>query len=322
MIKISLILPVYNTSSYLEKCVVSCESQNLTKDEFEVIIVNDGSTDNSLQIAKDLEQKYDNVVILDQSNQGLSMARNNGTEIARGEYLWFIDSDDFIAKNCIKEIVEIMDAKQLDMFGVGPSIPFRESFPADFDRDRQLTKVYNGEEWILHGMAFIGAWAYVFRKTFFQSLDFGFYPGIYFEDTEFMPKAFFMAGRICSLSDLSCYSYVQRPGSIMNSPYTEKKINDIGKIVNSFSDFIKTHNLTGEIRLKFQHILSQQYMAGLVGISKIKSPTLLKTWVSTIPKEQLLIYGKNIMEKIFQFIAFKSPKSFYFLKNSWGGGKL
>lgn len=318
MIKISLILPVYNTAIFLEKCVRSCELQDLSQEEFEVIIVNDGSTDNSLKVATDLKSIYSNIIILNQNNQGVSMARNNGAEIARGKYIWFIDSDDFITKNCLAKIVNIMDSKELDMFGVGPSITFVTDFPDNFKPDEHLTKEYGGAEWLLYGMQFIGAWAYVFKKEFFYSLGFGFYPQIYFEDSEFIPKAFYKAKRICSLSKFSCYSYVQREGSIMNSPLSEKKINDIGKIVISFCDFIISEDLKGLTLMKFRQLLSQQYIAGISGIVRLQSLKLLNDWLNSIPTKFLMIYGVNMFEKLFQLVAYKSPRLFYQLKKMGG----
>lgn len=244
MIKISLILPAYNTSEYLEKCVESCVEQNIPSSDYEIIIVNDGSTDCTLSIAEKLKKRYSNIVILNQKNQGLSMARNNGASIANGEYLWFIDSDDFIANDCLGKIIEILDRKNLDVLGVAPMIPFKESFPYDFNELVDMTPVMSGKEWIEHGIDFIGAWAYVFRKSFWEGNGFQFYPGIYFEDSELIPKVRYKAKRIASFSTFSCYSYVQRQGSIMNSPMSEKKIMDLGIIVNSYTKFIDEEKRT------------------------------------------------------------------------------
>ena len=95
--KFSIIVPVYNTEKYLKRCLDSIKSQSFK--DYEVIIVNDGSTDNS----SDTISKYPYKVI-NQENQGLSMARNNGVKEASGEYLIFLDSDDYIEKNLLKEI--------------------------------------------------------------------------------------------------------------------------------------------------------------------------------------------------------------------------
>ena len=112
-LKFSIILPAYNVDAFLQKCVETCEMQNINHKEYEIIIINDGSTDSTLQLAQTLQQSYSNIKILSQNNQGLSMARNNGAKIAQGKYLWFIDSDDYISHNCLKDIFEVAESYQL-----------------------------------------------------------------------------------------------------------------------------------------------------------------------------------------------------------------
>ena len=316
MIKISLILPAYNTADYLRKCVSSCETQNIPDDAYEIIIVNDGSTDKTLEIAQDLKTKFGNIVILSQENQGLSQARNNGIKIARGEYIWFIDSDDVITQNCLKSIIEVMDKLQLDMFGVGPSIPFKPVFPKNFTTSNDTTPIMTGHEWTLNGPRFIGAWGYVFRKAFWFNNNFSFYPGICFEDTEFIPKACFKATKISSLSTFSCYSYIQRAGSIMNSPISEKKIFDISKIVNSYSEFINDidADYDNDIICHFKQFRSSQILSGINHIVKLKNLPLLKRWLNTIPKHKKTLYGKNLIENIYQYTALNHPILYFYIR--------
>lgn len=105
-VKVSAIVPVYNTEKFLEKCIRSIMSQTLK--EIEIICINDGSTDNSLEILKKLQKEDNRIIIIDKKNEGVSIARNIGIERARGEFLSFIDSDDWIDKNyyeiCYKKL--------------------------------------------------------------------------------------------------------------------------------------------------------------------------------------------------------------------------
>lgn len=94
MVKYSFIVPVYNTSNYLKKCIDSLVNQ--TYKSFEIIIVNDGSTDNSLDIINGYKESNKNIKIINQKNGGLSNARNNGVKKASGEYIIFVDSDDYV----------------------------------------------------------------------------------------------------------------------------------------------------------------------------------------------------------------------------------
>ena len=114
-IKLSVIIPVYNAEKYIVECLDSIYNQNLNNDEFEVIIVNDGSKDHSQQVIEDCLQKTSNAILINQQNQGVSQARNNGLSIAKGEYVIFIDSDDFLIPNYLDKLLKIAIDNSLDI---------------------------------------------------------------------------------------------------------------------------------------------------------------------------------------------------------------
>lgn len=97
---LSIIVPVYNTEKYLETCLESLLNQDIEKSMYEVICVNDGSTDGSLAILQEYAKQYDNIILIDKENEGVSIARNVGMEKAQGDYVWFIDADDWVARQC------------------------------------------------------------------------------------------------------------------------------------------------------------------------------------------------------------------------------
>ena len=115
MVKLSYVVPVYNVEAYVRSCLESLYAQGLSEDEFEVVCVNDGSTDTSLQILEDFQKDHNNMTIRTIPNGGSSNARNTGVGIARGEYIFFIDSDDYIAENTVKPLLELAMEKQIDM---------------------------------------------------------------------------------------------------------------------------------------------------------------------------------------------------------------
>ena len=102
--KVSVIIPAYNVEKFLKKCVGSVLSQTLK--ELEIICINDGSKDNSLEILKKFEKENDNIIVIDQENQGVSVARNNGIELANGEYIYFLDGDDYLDKRFFEYFYE------------------------------------------------------------------------------------------------------------------------------------------------------------------------------------------------------------------------
>ena len=104
MVKVSVIVPVYNNEEYLDKCLSSLTEQSL--DDIEIICVNDGSSDSSLDILNRYEQKDNRIVVLSQENQGAGASRNNGIDIANGEYISFVDADDWLEENALKKLYE------------------------------------------------------------------------------------------------------------------------------------------------------------------------------------------------------------------------
>ena len=108
--KLSIVVPVYNVEQYVRKCILSIVNQDddLFK-SFEVIIVNDGSKDKSVEQIQDLVDKYDNITLINQENLSLSVARNNGMAMAKGDYVWFIDSDDWITSDAVKYVLLHLD---------------------------------------------------------------------------------------------------------------------------------------------------------------------------------------------------------------------
>jgi glycosyltransferase involved in cell wall biosynthesis len=114
---ISIIVPIYNTEKYIERCINSIRNQ--TYSNIEIILVNDGSTDRSLEICNEMAARDKRIVVLSQVNSGVSVARNNGLSFAHGEYIAFVDSDDYIKENMYKELIELMERKEVDLICCG-----------------------------------------------------------------------------------------------------------------------------------------------------------------------------------------------------------
>ncbi|GET45348.1 glycosyltransferase family 2 protein [Capnocytophaga felis] len=115
--KLSIIIPVYNTEKYLEDCVSSLFDQHIPQGDFEIILINDGSTDGSLQICNQLSEKHENICVIDQENKGQSVARNVGLKQAKGKYIYFIDSDDYLNSGYLGDFLKIIDDNNLDFLG-------------------------------------------------------------------------------------------------------------------------------------------------------------------------------------------------------------
>ena len=231
MIKYSFIVPVYNTSKYLDKCLKSLVNQ--TFNDFEIIIVNDGSTDNSKSIIYNYQKKYNNIKLINQKNQGLSSARNNGVKEASGKYLLFIDSDDYVECNLLKEIDKEINEVEVLRYQVMIE-----------DEDGNNVKTFNEKNFdvingfdafkMLSNYHFVEpAWCYVFKKDYYLDNNFKFETGVYHEDYGLIPYVIYKARKVKSISYIG-YHYVQRCGSIMNN-------NDYKKTVKKAFDMLKQY---------------------------------------------------------------------------------
>ncbi len=116
---ISFIVPVYNTELYLEECLTSLLNQNISHDEYEIVCINDGSTDGSSEILYKYASKHHNIVVIDKENGGVSSARNVGIDVAKGDYIWFFDSDDVLKSNSLLSLKSIITENKFDRIRVG-----------------------------------------------------------------------------------------------------------------------------------------------------------------------------------------------------------
>lgn len=121
-ISISIILPIYNVRSYISDCLESLLNQDLELDNYEIICVNDGSTDGTEIVVNEYVCKYKNIYLINQKNQGVSSARNAGFDMARGDYIWFIDPDDYISANVLSYILKIFKEKNCSLIKIEKDI--------------------------------------------------------------------------------------------------------------------------------------------------------------------------------------------------------
>lgn len=261
---LSIIIPVYNTSSFLVKCVESCENQNISKDDYEIIIINDGSTDTSEIVIDELCLKYTNIRRFFHSNKGLSATRNRGLELANGNYVWFVDSDDWIKENCLASIVNKCEELKLDAFQVGACNVY----------DERIERIYNvNENRISRGKDLIGLDDYyyvcapftIYRRSFLLDNALHFFTGIYHEDCEFTPRAYYYANKISGTNDIIYYVY-NNTNSITHNP-TPKRAYDLLTVIKHLDIFSK--DFPGVERVSFSKEISVDLNLLLTFISKL-----------------------------------------------------
>lgn len=232
--KYSIIVPAYNTEKYIDKCLKSIFSN--TYKNFEVIIVNDGSTDKTEDIINKYIKKYDNIIYIKQKNMGLSLARNNGVKKATGDYLLFIDSDDYVEKNLLENINKDID--DLDVLRYQLNMVFNDKIIPYGEKEFNVTNGIDAFEKIVRYKFIEMAALYVINRKYYLDNNFMFEKDVYHEDYGLLPLVITTAKKVKSINYLG-YNYVQRDGSIMSSNDTEKMKKKMDDMLFLFTKAIK-----------------------------------------------------------------------------------
>lgn len=230
---LSIIVPVYNVEQYIRPCLESILRQKLDAADYEIIIVNDGTRDGSMEMINDIIQQHGNIIVINQENQGLSMARNAGLKHAGGKYILFVDSDDLLLNDTLKPILDCTKDSSVDMVMGGflkltdqqinndvPVLGFVKE-PVEMSGEEAFIRFFNPRECYV--------WRTLFRKDFLIANHIRFLPGIYFEDIPFTTECYLKANRCVSLS-IPFYIYRQRPNSIVSS-VNKNKIKDYNIVI-------------------------------------------------------------------------------------------
>lgn len=240
LVKISIIIPVYNVEQYLEKCLNSV----LVDNQFagQVICVNDGSTDGSLAILEEYakraesgEWRVESFLVIDQPNAGLSAARNTGLNYATGDYVFFLDSDDWVLPGALERILSRIDGEDVVYFNAKKYYEEQNEYEGDYALE-ELNHI-SGQTYFAavydkpRNLPYVCVWGGFYKRSFLLENNLYNEPGIYHEDTYFTPQVLLKAQRVSSVNEY-LYVYRVRKGSIVGAIY-KKHIRDVHFIVNS-----------------------------------------------------------------------------------------
>lgn len=284
--KVSIIVPVYNVYEYLEKCLDSLVKQTLK--DIEIIVVNDGSPDNSQEIIDKYAKKYRNIKSFIKENGGLSDARNYGIKHASGEYIAFLDSDDYVKVDMYEKMYKKAKEKDFDMVVCDidylyPDNTLRVSSGVDEDTT-DIKKTYLN----IHP----AAWNKIFKKDLFKN-DVYFKKNVWFEDVEFIYR---MLPYIKSIGVVKedFNQYVQRPGSISNT--VNMKLYHYIDNMNGVIDFYKERKLYGEYKKELEYAYVRYIYATFIrSVKKFDYKEYLKAvdMAITNVKKQFPKYRRN-----------------------------
>lgn len=264
--KISIIVPVYNTQPWLTDCLDSVLRQ--TMDDFEVICVDDGSTDGSGLILQEYAAKDSRVLIISQSNQGVSAARNKGLEAARGEYIYFLDSDDYIESDLLETACRELDSKNLDLVFFDTHV-FGERGIKQSEIDKRVTyytmrgdysEVSTGEDLLCHfldnGDFNCSVCKQIVRKELLTVHHLRFYEGIINEDDLYTFQVILLAGRTAYIHRVFFHRRLRRNSTVMKPLGFQSPYGYYVCVIEAYR-FLKQRNFNAEKKKRFLLLLKK-----------------------------------------------------------------
>jgi len=232
MKKISIIVPIYNVEEYLEECLNSIINQSLGLNNIEVILINDGSSDNSKKVLENYALKHKDFVVVNRENKGVSVTRNEGVELATGEYIMFLDSDDYLNKDALKEMYEVAKKEDSDVL-IGRMKAFDSNGFYSYYSDKIITekKTFSLKE-NKKILKVISVCCKLYKRSFVKKVQF--VPNIRHEDNYFTMSIYTKAKRITTIPK---YYYYRRYREGENPSFMQTLS------VNNFYDLVKNYEL-------------------------------------------------------------------------------
>lgn len=271
MVKVSVVIPVYNVEDFLNECLDSIVNQTL--EDIEIICINDGSTDNSLNILNEYAQKDDRFTILSQENGGHAVATNNGMKLAKGEYLYLMDSDDILSLNALEDTYKVAKEKDVD-FVIFQSTNYymdtneyikKENYSMNRLADFVGDKVFNWKD--IKDYIFtitVTPWSKLYNREFVEKSGAKFPEGLIFDDNVFFWEVLFSAKRITFHRD---YLFTRRWYSSSSTKAGDKRFIDSLTIYNMVWDVFKKYGTFDEFKV---YLYNTKVKVAHIRFSKIK----------------------------------------------------
>lgn len=331
MIKISIIVPIYNIEKYVSECIDSVIKQNYIN--IEIILIDDGSTDGSGKLCDNYCKLDKRIRVIHCKNSGLSAARNLGIKVCTGDYIIFLDGDDFLSENCITDICEIIEKNiNVDIIcgkiiNYYPNKEIKENFILDKKNilNKKGTEVltYFYEE--IQETEMWSAWRSIYNRRFLIDNNLFFTEGITSEDFDLVPRIYIKANRIVPYNKPFYYYRQLRPNSIINT-VNLKRFQDITQIINKHLNMIKNNNYDDKFKKAFINKLANVYASYFVIIGEtsledresvekiMKNLTWILKYTSGVKGRYVYfmekIIGMKLTYKIYAFM--KSIKNIFY----------
>lgn len=335
MIRLSIIIPMYNVAPFVERCIRSLEDQDIPKDEYELICINDGSPDNCGEIVEQLQQEFSNIVLIKQENQGVSMARNNAMAIAKGKYLLMIDPDDYVKPNILKDRLHQLISNNLDVGFTGYIIldeSYTEQYRFDpyYKQNNVLTGIHFYRQY-MKGKSEIRdpnrSWAIFLKNDFIKTNKLYYLQDVpYLEDGEFMARVYSLGDRVSFIND-PFYLRTTRPGSATHSRlyYSDKAIKGFIKAARNLKEFQENQVLTASQKIFLNQPIVKFCLLAVIACSNVRTyhkvfwvrKALINKNLNNLELEDCSIFytkygsyfNKSIYCFLFNYLFFKAKTS-------------
>lgn len=303
MKKVSVIIPVYNVENYLRKCLDSLVNQTLK--DLEIIVVNDGTTDNSQEIIDEYVKKYPKkVVSIIQENGGQGTARNTGLLHAKGEYIGYVDSDDYVEENMYEELYKKAKEEDSDIVICGNNV-VKENY--DF-----LSKEEVDKEFLLGKMA---VWNKIYKKNIIVDNKIQFRSKVWYEDLDFTMKVYFSSKKI-SYVDKPLYNYLLREGSTMNNNNIKRNL-ELIQAFDSLIDYCKDKKIYNKVKDEIEFLcIYHMYIFAITRVLNTNNNYKAKIAIINKFRDYINSNFPNFKQNKYLYLLPKRRKLIYNLINS------
>lgn len=318
---LSIIVPIYNVEKYVRPCLESIFKQGLDDDVFELILVNDGTEDRSMEVIADIIAAHDNVTVINQENLGLSAARNNGIATAKGEYILMPDSDDLLIENSVPSLLKLALDTKADIV-VANFLKMDNDEIANYKHHPQeniSTRELTGEQLFIEELnpRECYVWRSLFRKDFLTSNHISFYPRIKYQDVPFTHECYLKAKKCIRTSQL-LNIYRRREGSA-TAYFNLYKSYDYGiAIVKTWQLVSLCH--TPQLLKKFKNDMFMRLTCVIYLISQDECPFSEKRRTVRFIKELApdMTFNDNTKQRIYSFVFRHFPMLLVYLRYLYG----
>lgn len=252
--RLSIIIPAYNVERYIGETLDSIVKWSDTRDDVEIIVVDDGSPDNSYKIVKDCQKRHSNISLIRQENKGLGGARNTGIENAQGEYVWFVDSDDWVLTEKLPDIMKVMEEESPQALAMCASDVRLDNTIKQRFNFNDLPQKISGVEMLRNGRFSFCAPFTIYNRKYLNDNALRFQEHLFHEDNEFTPRAYYRLKNL-RLLNLPLYLVRPNPNSICRSKNFKKNF-DLVKVAVSLNDFKNRNMMDRETAMAFDYSIS------------------------------------------------------------------